>query len=168
MSNPKFLREIQAAGWLIKAVDEGIAYGACPRSDCGLTVKLRSGTKIPEACKPGPALAEVLIERFDDARIFLRDRRDALLLTIREVEEVAGISVDFLAKFEKDDPSKIPNTQTFIEWAQALGYEVVLRPGTLPAYALRTISNTRAVAGRRKTMLRHSRARRASASQSEP
>jgi hypothetical protein len=37
----------------------------------------------------------------------------------------------------------VPNAQTFIEWAQSLGFEVVLRPIGLPLLSLRTITDTR-------------------------
>ena len=86
--------------------------------------------------------------------MFLRDRREGLGLTIREVEESAGITVDFLAKFEKDDPSKFPNAQTFFEWAKTLGYEVVLRPAPLPPTTLRILSDTRAKLRMRLTKFR--------------
>ncbi|MFW8636972.1 helix-turn-helix domain-containing protein [Cribrihabitans pelagius] len=80
---------------------------------------------------------------YDGARMALRARREALGLTISEVEELAGATVDHLAKAEKDGSSKLPNAQLLLEWAQALGYEVVLRPTELPAYTRRVICYTR-------------------------
>lgn len=162
----KFLRDVQSAGWVIRAVDQGGVLAGCPRSGCALKVKLRQGARIPDTCRPGPDLAEVTVGVFDDARVFLRQRRNDLALNIKEVEEVAGITVDYLAKFEKDNPSKIPNAQTFIEWAQSLGYAVVLRPDRLPVYALRTITDTRAVAASRIKMQAHHQARREGVAQS--
>ena len=144
MLDPKWLREIQKLGWIIRSADETNGWAACPRDGCTMTAKLREDGPLPAVCKRGPDLSEKSVEFFDDARVFLRDRREGLALTIREVEESAGITVDFLAKFEKDDPSKIPNAQTFIEWAKTLGYEVVLRPAPLPPTTLRILSDTRA------------------------
>jgi len=124
---------------------------------------LRPGKSIPETCAIGPDLAEVTVEHFETARVFLRDRREQLCLTIKELEEAAGITVDFMAKFEKDDPSKIPNTQTFIEWAQSLGYDVVLRPGKLPPNVLRLMADTRErVLARRNAFKRFHRLRSSS------
>jgi hypothetical protein len=140
---PKFLNDVQRAGWNLVAVDEERAVAGCPRSDCNLTVNLKPGATIPEVCRPKPPLAEHAIASFDAARVALRGRREELGFTIRDVENIGGIADDYLAKFEKDDPAKIPNAQTFIEWAQALGYDVVFRPTMLTAMALRTIADTR-------------------------
>ena len=163
----KFLRDVQAAGWQIRAVDQDKVVAGCPRSGCTLNVNLRNGVKIPETCHEGPDLAEVRVRTYDDARLFLRDRRETLCLTISEIEEVAGCAVDHLAKAEKDNPSKFPNAQLLIEWAAALGYDLVLRPSTLPGMALRYISDTRPEVGARTRRRAHHDARRASALQSE-
>jgi transcriptional regulator with XRE-family HTH domain len=152
--DPKWLRDIQKAGWVILAADEEHVWGACPRDGCTMRAKLHPSRPIPETSCRGPDLAEKTVEFFDDARLFLRDRREGLGLTIREVEESAGITVDFLAKFEKDDPSKFPNAQTFFEWAKTLGYEVVLRPCPLPPTTLRVLSDTRAKLRMRLTKFR--------------
>lgn len=146
----EFLREVQAKGWLIKAVDKDVVIAACPRAGCGLTTKLQQGRKVPASCGSSPALAEATVTSFEDARVFMRERRFALGLTIPDVEAAAGTASTFLAKWEKDNPSKIPNAETFIEWIQSLGYEVVLRPATLPPYTLRIISETRNAPARRK------------------
>lgn len=155
-----FLRDVQRAGWQITGVDGQAATVACPRAGCSLKVRLKSGAKIPQACATGPDLAEVTVTTFEDARVFLRARREALGLTIKELEEVAGAAVDHLAKAEKDNPSKYPNTQLLIEWATSLGYEVVLRPAAMPAMALRYLADSRSQAASRLKMLGHHRARR--------
>lgn len=155
--SPEFMRQIQQAGWVILAADEEVVIGACPRAGCGLKVRLQEGREIPQTEKSNPALAEIPVEQFDDARVAMRDVRERLGLSIKDVEEAAGLAVDYLAKFEKDDPSKIPNAQTFLEWIQALGYTVVLRPTGLPPYTLRIIAQTRQLLGVRRSSFRHFR-----------
>lgn len=158
---PEFMARCQKAGWVVLAADESTVIGGCPRSGCGLRVKLQEGKEVPQTEKTNPALAEVIVEQFDDARVAMRDVRERLGLSIKDVEDAAGLAVDYLAKFEKDDVVKIPNAQTFLEWIQALGYTVVLRPTGLPPYTLRIIAQTRAGLGRRKQSFRHFRKVRA-------
>jgi transcriptional regulator with XRE-family HTH domain len=157
-----FLRAVQRAQWLIKAADEGSVIARCPRAGCTLTVRLSPGNPIPQTCRVGPDLLEKVVQSFEDARLFLRERREDLALSIRDVEEVAGVATDHLAKWEKDGPSKIPNTETFLEWAASLGYEVVLRPAPLPPVALRAIIETRPLIKRRVQRVNRTRARRES------
>lgn len=159
-----FLRQLQRFGWIILAAEENRVLCGCPREGCEVKLCLTPKSHIPQTSGKGPDYAEIIITGFEDARPFLREHRENLGVTIRELEEAAGIAVDFLAKFEKDDPSKIPNVQTFIEWAQTLGYEVVLRPGKLPPIMLRIISETRDKLQQRRTKFRIHRARRASRS----
>ena len=140
-----FLRKVQEAGWLIDRVDLKSVDAACPREGCSLRVKLRQGAAIPTACGGG-ALNEMVAQNFEDARTFLLHRRPRLALSISDVEHIAGMTPDYLAKFGKDNPSKIPNAQTFLEWAQALGMEVVFRPARLPLIGLRQVADTRALA----------------------
>lgn len=144
-----FLRAVQKAQWLIMGADEDHVIARCPRAGCSLTVKLRPGNVIPQTCRSGPDLAETVVGSFEDARLFLRARREDLGFSIRDIEEIAGVATDHLAKWEKDAPSKIPNTETFLEWAASLGYEVVLRPVPLPPVALRAIIETRPLLRRR-------------------
>lgn len=139
----RFLRDVQAAGWLIEAVDQGKAVAKCPRFGCGLRVNLAPGRSIPATCTPGRDLAEVAVPTFEVAKTFLRDRRNSLGLNIAEMEECIGLTKDHLAKIEPDVPTRIPNIITFLEWAQGLGYEVVLRPSGLPPKTLTTIAQTR-------------------------
>ncbi len=157
-----FLRQLQRLGWIILAAEQDRVLCGCPREGCEVKLCLTPKSHIPQTSGRGPDYADIAVENFEDARLFLRQRRENLGLIIREVEDVAGIAGDFLAKFEKDDPSKIPNAQTFIEWAQTLGYEVVLRPGKLPPYALRVLAETREKLHQRRTKFRIHAARRAS------
>lgn len=140
----KFLKQCEDAGWHIEAAGDDFVIGKCPSVGCGLRAKLEQGKAVPCA-DPGRRrdILDQKAEFYDDARMILRARREGLGLTIREVEEIAGAGVDHLAKAEKDDPTKIPNAQLLIEWAQALGFEVVLRPTELPAYTRRVICDTR-------------------------
>lgn len=162
--DPAFMRRVQQAGWIIIGADEFTVWGSCPRDGCSLKVKLKPDATLPQTCGRGPDLAEIVVNTFDDARIPLRDRRDDLGLIIKDVEEAAGMAVDYLSKFEKDNPSKIPNAQTFFEWAQALGYQVVLRPAPLPPYTMRLISDSRDKLDLRRRHLRiHADRRRSKA-----
>lgn len=151
----EFMREVQSAGWNIVAVTTDAITAGCPRSGCNLRHKIRKGGTVPAVCRTDPPLADVAVTSFDDARIAMRERREQLWLTIKEVEDAAGLADDYLAKFEKDDPSKIPNAQAFIEWVQSLGFEMVLRPSTLPPRTMRLIEQTRVRGERRLASFRH-------------
>jgi transcriptional regulator with XRE-family HTH domain len=159
--DPEFLAAVQKAGWRIVAVDGSAAFCSCRRDGCGLTVRLAQGAAFPETSRPKPDIAEQVVASFDDARRFLREKREHLCLTIPDVEAGAGIASDFLAKFEKDDPVKIPNAQTFIEWASSLGFQLVLRPGDIPRNMLRMIADTRDGVRRRRHRTAHFRRLRA-------
>lgn len=161
--DPKLLKDVQAAGWLITSASQDAVIGSCRRAGCTLKAKFSKGTRIQETDSPGPDIQEKVIENFEDARIFLGERRRSLGLTIAETEEIAGMSPDYLAKFEKDKPSKYPNIMTFLDLAQGLGYDVILRPGQLRPIALRVISETRARADARTKMQPYYAARRLSA-----
>ncbi len=50
-----------------------------------------------------------------DISIMLRDKRERWLLTIRELEEVAGLESNHLAKVERNGTKKIPNVQTLVD-----------------------------------------------------
>jgi len=138
-----FLQAVQQAGWCIDEVHAHGLVAKCPRHGCGLRVDLSPGKFIPETCSAVPGMYEVVVPEFKDARTFLRDRRDSLRLNIAELEECIGLTKDHLAKIEPDDPFRLPNVVTFIEWAQALGYEVVLRYAGLPPKTISYITQTR-------------------------
>lgn len=150
---PEFLREVQRAGWDLMSVDLGSALVSCPRQGCNLRVRLKSGTAIPETCGRGPDLRETVVRSYEDARIALRNKRHSLTLSIAEVEDIAGMASDHLAKAEKENPSRILTTNIFLEWCEALGFEVVLRPKELSPYALRVISQTRARSEARRNQI---------------
>lgn len=161
-----FLKDIQLRGWPIERVNPDDVVVSCPNAGCSVRVRLKTATVIPESCSANGAAREQTVKFFDDARVFLRGKREDLRLTIKDVEFVAGMADDFLAKFEKDRPSKYPNVQTFIEWAESLGYDVVLRPAPLPARALRVLAETRHLLTPREQMISQHRARREASGQS--
>ncbi len=144
MIDAKFLRTVQEAGWHIESASEKAVTGRCPAQGCQQCATLKPGDDIPAVDPDGHRdRRDIPVETFDDLRGHLRQRREQLGLTIKETEEIGGIAQDHLAKFEKDDSRRLPNAQTAIEWAQALGYQVVLRPGPMTALGLRTIADTR-------------------------
>lgn len=142
--NPDFLKDVQAAGWHIERVTDSDVIARCPSIGCDLAAKLEPSQDIPQV-GPGCRIAATdrKVEKYDDIRRILRARRESLALSIREVEEISGMAVDHLAKIERDDYTKQPNGQMLIEWAQALGFEIVLRPIDLTPYAVRMICDTR-------------------------
>lgn len=147
-----FLAEVQRNGWNIVAVDESRVLAGCPRMGCGLRVTLKPGGKVPATCKPEAEFAEQVIGSGDDLRQFLRKVRDRMMLSIKDVEVCAGMPVDLLAKIEKDNPSKRPSLDLALEWAQALGCEIVVRRAALPRLTLRTLVES-------LPMMKHRRAR---------
>ncbi len=140
----KFVKDVQAAGWSIQAVTPDSVIAKCPSAGCNLIAEMRLGGFIPSV-DPGYRRDpfDRQVATYDEIRKLLRGKRESLLLTIRETEEVAGLEPDLLAKVERDGTKKIPNVQTLMDWAGALGFELVLRPVPMTAYALRTIVETR-------------------------
>lgn len=144
------LKRAQRAGWMIEGVtDDGILC-RCPSAGCGLRVKMKFGGPI-QHCDPGLYRdpRSIPIGSYEDLRCVLRDRREDLLLTIMEVEDIAGLTHGHLLKAEKENPTRTPGLDIISEWAAALGYEIVLRPTNLPQLSLRIISEIRQNRGRR-------------------
>ena len=149
----KFLKEVQKNGWVIKEVTESYVFVTCSSGGCSLRLQLAPAKGVPSLMPSCDSTScDRPVANFDDVRRVLRPRREELALTIHEVEDSAGITVDFVAKFEKDNPSKYPNFQTTIEWAKSLGYEFVLRPTDLPPKTLLMISTSRDKAATRRKM----------------
>ncbi len=153
----QFLRDVQRAGFIVVGADAKGCVGRCGAPGCKLRVKLREGAAIPQRA----AITNILgvpLTSFDNARRVLRQRRKDLHLSIAEVEEVAGMTPDRLAKCERDEWTKQPNVQTFIEWAGALGFDVVLQPAAMPPLMLSTIVQTRALVASRSRLHERERA----------
>lgn len=140
--DPEFMRQVQAAGWTISYMGGDKLICECQRDGCALKVALSPAKPVPETNARGPKLSEVSVASFEEARRFLRDRREALGLSMADVEDIAGLAGYHIGKMEKDGPSKIPNFETFLLWANALGYDIILRPGKLPPRALRIMAKT--------------------------
>ncbi len=135
------LIEAQDKGWLLEDSDAAVVHVACPRAGCGLTLTLREGEPIP-SCATGEA-QEVIVATHEDARRFLRARREQLGLSISDVEHLAGLASSHLLKAEKDNPARKVELDTLTLWANALGYAVALVPAPLHSATLRLIADTR-------------------------
>lgn len=152
-----FVKDVQGAGWNVIASDVESVWVGCPRGGCNLRLRIKAGSSIPTVCRAKAPLPEIVVNSYlNDARPALRERRVELGLTIKDVEDVSGIAPDHLAKMEKDNPSKVPNILTFIEQAQALGYDLVLRPSDagLPPVTIGRIVETRPIQEKRKNHMK--------------
>lgn len=158
MSKPvdvDFMRKVQSAGWLVKAVDGDTVVAGCPRNGCGLTIKLRPDRAVPRSSCAVAPIGRIEIDNWEDVRLALRGRREDLCLDIPEVEEAAGLSASHLSKIEKDNPVRTPTFETTLLILAALGMRVVLEYGDLPPKTLRTIEQTRDKVQRRRKFNGH-------------
>lgn len=146
----EFLHDIQRAGWAIAEVGSEDVIGTCRSRGCKMAAKLAPGAFIPKVCRPDGNPHDIPIEVWQHIREQLYQRRVDLGLTIKEVETIAGIAIDQLAKCERDGSTRIPNFQTIMEWGMTLGMGFYMRPGNLPAPTLRYIVDTRDLADRRR------------------
>lgn len=158
----KFLEEIQEAGWHLEQVGKRQVVARCPAEGCGMRALLSTGAKVPQVDPNNARFGlDRPVESYDDFRRIMRERREGLGLRIADVEEVSGVGIDYLRKAEKEEPVKMANFQTALEWAQSLGYEIVLRPARIESgLALRTICDTRDKLERRITRNKNDRERR--------
>lgn len=145
-----FLHDVQRAGWGIVEVGQGEVIARCRSRGCNMVGRLEPGKRVPTVCRPDGNPQDVPIEVWHHIRKQLHERRIELGLTIKEVEVIAGIAIDQLAKCEREDSTRIPNFQTIVEWGMTLGFSFHMRPGNLPAQSLRVISETRDLTERRK------------------
>jgi transcriptional regulator with XRE-family HTH domain len=158
------LKRAQKKGWILVAATEGAMIVRCPSFGCGLKAKIPYNSEIPQ-CDPSiyRDQSEIVVGNYNDLRELLRARRNELRFSIREVEEISGLSTDHIAKAEKENPVRQPNLDLVLPWAQALGYDLVLRPRDMTPYALRVIAQTRnkeELRGRHITRRRHDERRR--------
>lgn len=160
--NQDFLKALQIAGWIIKTVDEERAVVSCPRAGCGLDLAYRPGAKIHQACEDSRIGAQ-RVDSFSHLAKVLRERREDLCLSIKDVEEICGMAEDYLAKFEKDNPARVPPFNTIRDWAEGLGFSIWIMPENMPALALRLISSNRDKVAMRKRHFKVYRQRRKAA-----
>lgn len=139
---PEDLKAIQQAGWAIVGADEESCVVKCPTKGCQMRARFKRDGSVPNRDVPAHSWDQT-VRSFDDVREALKARRQELGLTIAEVEHISGISADYLAKFEKTEHLRRPGVGTMIDWSTALGMEVVLRYGDLPAVTIRWIADTR-------------------------
>lgn len=139
---PEDLKSIQQRGWTIVAVDREGCTVKCPTRGCQMRARFKKDGAVPNRDVPTYS-GDQVVKSFDDVREAMKARRQELGLTIAEVEHISGISADYLAKFEKTEHLRRPGVGTMIDWATALGVDVVMRLGELPPVTLRWISDTR-------------------------
>lgn len=158
----KFYREVQDSGWHLERCGKSDVIGRCPAEGCGMRAQLKLGEPVPQVDPDWRRSGlDRAIEDYEDAADILRYRREELGLRIHEVEDMVGVATDYFAKAEKRNPTKIPNTATFIAWANALGYDVVLRPNTgMARGVVRVVAETRDRMFRRWRRSRVDRVRR--------
>ena len=139
----QLMRLVETLGWSIRRADADSIAVACRSPGCGAMMRVKHDGPIPARCNGAVPSMDLRVESYDQFCRALRDRREDLSLSISDVEECAGMAADHLAKAEKDNPSRIPSLPILVDWAAALGYDLVLRPTTMPAITLRTIEQTR-------------------------
>ena len=139
-----FLNAVERAGWRITFADLESVNAMCPREGCTMSAKLQPGKRIPETCGPITSKHQVQMTGFFQARQVLLETRQMLCLSITETEDAAGLTDDHIAKVEKYEIDRVPNVDTFIYWANALGWKVMLVRGDLPPRTKRILADTRA------------------------
>lgn len=154
----KFLQAVEEAGWVLAYVRADQCSVMCPRSGCDLRITLRPGAPVPNSAGAMPETKEIAFDSYDAWRKFMVDRREQLGLSIKDMEAIAGVADDHLAKIET--AVKIPNLETAIMLSQAAGIEIFARFSPLRKIAQRTIIETRSQLEARETMQRHFQERR--------
>ena len=148
--DPKFLRDVQQAGWVVKAAGEDAVTAACPRAGCSLLVNLRPGMRIPETCRRGPDIAEITVDGYEHFIRVMMDQQYLLGLSTSDVEQVMGCADDHWAKVRQANPQRKFGFDDLMALAGSLGYAIVLRRTDLPPVTLRRIAETRSQVSRRR------------------
>ena len=139
----EFLAKVQAAGLMVRRVEEKHLVAQCQVQGCGMLMKLSILDQVPDHGRDFRRANSWDVPTYDDMRKILRRRREEISLTIAEVEDIVGFANDHLAKIENDRATRIPNAMTLFDWIHALGFQVALVPGEMPATTLQTIADTR-------------------------
>lgn len=142
-----FLRQVQGARWQIESASQDAVIARCPQEGCGMRSRLRPGGHMPERGEPDYT-GDVVVQSPEQARNVMIARRKDLCLTVREIEDLSGLTVDHVAKIEAEIRLN-PQLDTLITLANTCGFDVVLRPMPLPTAVLRVLADTRNVEPRR-------------------
>ena len=146
-----WLREVQRRGWRIMEADETSCIVGCDNSNCGLRVKLREGGSIPGRVSYRDDSGTIPLTYNDDATDAIKGRMRDLTLTMAEVEDIAGLEPDHLAKILAPNVhSRVFTVGTLAPVAAALGLKLVLVPADLPPITLRYLAQTRSQQARRR------------------
>jgi hypothetical protein len=146
-----WLREVQRRGWRIMEADQSSCIVGCDSATCGLRVKLREGGSIPGRLPVRDDSGAISLTYNDDATDAVRGRMRDLGLIISEVEDIAGLEADHLAKILAPNVhSRVFTVGTLAPVAAALGMKLVLVPADLPPITLRYLAQTRDQQARRR------------------
>lgn len=144
MIDMNFIRLLQSRGWQVVEVGEDSCRVRCRATGCGLMAVLKSSGHVPQVDpQKNRNVLDIDVRNYDDLLNALRQRRQDLKLSIREIEAACGLADDHLAKIEKPGSVKIPNAQIAIDLCNTLGFDVVLRPSDLPRPTIQKILETR-------------------------
>lgn len=150
--DPKFLRQVQDAGWLVRAADQDAVTVGCPRHGCSLTVKLRPGGTVPQTCGRGPDLAEFEVESYEQLIEAMKRQQWMLGLSTADVEQCMGCADDHWAKVRQTEPQRRFGFDDLAALAATLGFAIVLRRTDLPPVTLKRIAETRGQLSRRRKL----------------
>lgn len=143
----KFLQDVQKANWAIVEANDRCVVGKCTGAHCGLRAQLTPGAPLPTV---GSCSSALIVNSFEDLKQILHNRRNELTLSISDTEHASGFADDHLRKMDTPSPTKIPNLQAAIDWANTLGYNLALVPTDLPTATLNIMAETREMADSRK------------------
>ena len=127
----KLIEAVEGAGWVVDTIEDGSCIARCPSQGCATRIVVRDPGKPPQRRKSSDVVG-VAPPNWQEARKFLRERRHKLKVTISDVEDIAGLADGHVLKAEKNQPMRVPQFDTMMNWAAALGVEVWLIPKQLP------------------------------------
>lgn len=156
--SPEFLKEVQRRGYVIESVTADGVTARCPAEGCGLRLAVKEGAFLPRRPGQDTRPEDRRVDSFRSLQAILTARREELTLTIGETEDMAGFAQHHLSKAEADRIQRIPNFDFLVDWANALGFEFVLRPRQMPPMSLRYLAETRHMHEARRARNRQRRA----------